>query len=177
MKKFLLLLFYFLSCSAVSLIAQQSITVTGTVTDEKGLPLESVAVKPVNAKGGTLTDSKGQFVLLLKDASQTLEFSYIGFATMRQKIGGSTTLTIVLKEDKNASSLQDVVVVGQQTQSKRKTTTAISSVMGKRHTKPALTQRRSIIAGKGSRFKCTDWNRRTRRSTYHCSKRQQPGKY
>ena len=131
MKKFLLLLFYFLSCSAASLIAQQSITVTGTVTDEKGLPMENVAVKPVNAKGGTLTDSKGIFMLLLKNANETLEFSYVGFATMRQKIGGSTTLTIVLKEDKNASSLQDVVVVGQQTQSKRKTTTAISSVMGK----------------------------------------------
>ncbi len=131
MKKLLLLLLYFLPCCAPALLAQQNITVTGTVTDEKGSPLENVSVKQANAKGGTLTDAQGKFVLTVKEAGATLEFSYVGYTTIKQKVSGSTTLNIALKEDSQSKTLQDVVVVGQQTQSKRKTTTAISSVMGK----------------------------------------------
>ncbi len=114
-----------------SLMAQQKITITGTVTDEKGIPLESVSVKQANTKGGTLTDGKGKFVLNVGSEDATLEFAYIGYTTFRQKLSGSNTLNIVLKEDSQNRTLNNVVVVGQQTQTRRKTTTAISSVLGK----------------------------------------------
>lgn len=131
MKKRLLFLTCFIFCCALSLLAQQKITVTGTVTDEKGLPMESVAVKQSGSKTGTLTNGTGKFTLLVTDANATLEFSFIGYATLKEKLSGKTDVAIVMTADNKNSTLRDVVVVGQQTQSRRKTTTAISSVSGK----------------------------------------------
>ena len=65
--------FFILLLSVNSLLAQK--TVTGTVTDDKGIPIPSVNVIIKNAKKGTLTDFFGKFTLPNIKAENTLVFS------------------------------------------------------------------------------------------------------
>lgn len=72
---------------------------------------------------GTITDLDGKFTLDAPD-NGTLVVSYIGFTTQEVLINGKTTFQIKLGEDSKA--LEEVVVIGYGTRSKRDVTTAIS---------------------------------------------------
>jgi TonB-linked SusC/RagA family outer membrane protein len=128
--KFKLLLLMILALGpAVSRAQAPLLQVTGAIHDEDGKPLEGVSVREVSTKRGTATDVQGRFTLKVKDGNAMLEVSYVGFGTRRIKLDGKSTLDISLKAD-TRGKLQDVVVVGTQTQSRRNTTAAISSVSG-----------------------------------------------
>src|SRR5690606_20712317 len=75
----LLLLF-----TSVPSIAQNQITVSGTVTDENGqsLPGTSIQLKDVSGLG-TITDINGNYNFAIPDeyANGTLIYSYIGYLT------------------------------------------------------------------------------------------------
>lgn len=129
MKSKLTLLLLFALC-VLGAGAQQTFLVKGVVKDNRGNPIPNVSVVETS-KNGTVTDEKGNFSLSVKSDQATLEFSFIGFAKQKVKINGKQTLDIVLLDDENSKSLQDVVVVGVQRQSKKTTTTAISSISGK----------------------------------------------
>jgi len=103
--------------------------VKGRVLDENGQPLSGVSVHETGGKGGTMTNDKGEFSLRVRDIDGGIEFSSVGYASQRVRIGKRLVLDVRLKaEDK---SMQDVVVVGSQEQSRRTTTAAVSSVSGK----------------------------------------------
>ena len=105
---------------------QQSKTakVTGIVKDESGEPLIGVSVLVKGTANGTITDMDGKFSLNAK-AGDILEISYVGYATKTLK-AGSTPLNIVMKED--AQNLDEVVVVGYGTTTKRAMISSVSSV-------------------------------------------------
>ena len=105
-------------------------TVSGKVIDEKGHPLAGVSVTE-NSKNGTVTDEDGTFSLILKTNSTSLNFSYVGYEAQKVSIKGKTNISVILLEDNGKKSLDDVVVVGVQRQTKRTTTSAISSISGK----------------------------------------------
>ncbi len=129
-NKLVLLVFFVTVLYHHQLMAQQNI-ISGTVNSEDGKPLENVTVREIGTKGGTLTNDKGHFTLTVKNPSGIVEFIYVGYVIQKESIAGKTTFSIVLKEDSKNHNLNDVVIVGQQNQSRRKTTTAISSVLGK----------------------------------------------
>lgn len=130
MKRRFILLFLFAYCC--SLVTQaQVITVTGMVRDEQGNPLQNVSVRESASKNGTVTNDDGRFTIKVKNANAALEFIYVGYATQRIKLSGQTTVQVSLKEDTGNKNLREVVVVGGQSQTKRTTTTAISSISGK----------------------------------------------
>ena len=58
--------------------------------------------------------------------SATLEFSYIGYMTQLQPVGGKNEINVNLKED--TQKLDEVVVVGYGTQTKREITGSITNV-------------------------------------------------
>ena len=104
-------------------------TITGTVKDDKGLPLPGVSVTVVSTTIGTVTDLNGNYKLTLPDnASGSLAFSFIGFIKQQVVIGSQTTINISLKPDV-ATALNEVVVVGYGTQ-KRATINGAVSVVG-----------------------------------------------
>ena len=74
---------------------------------------------------GTSTDIDGNFTLEVPDNVNTLVVSYIGMLTREVEIT-SNDLTIFLEE--SASNLDEVIVVGYGTTTKRKTTTSVSVV-------------------------------------------------
>ncbi len=93
--------------NATSLQQSTRKTVTGTVTDANGEPLVGVSVRSKGGKGGTITDIDGHFSMQVGDG-ETIEISYVGYATQTLTANASMPMTIVLEEDKKL--LNEVVV-------------------------------------------------------------------
>lgn len=102
-KRFFSTLVSLFSCA---LIYAQN-TVTGTVTDQGGIPLAGASVIEKDTSNGTATDFDGNFSIDVA-AGAILEFSYIGFKTKEISVGNQTTLTVTLEED--SESLDEVVI-------------------------------------------------------------------
>ena len=103
-------------------------TVSGLITDMDSTPLPGANVVEKGTTNGVTSDFDGNFSLKLINDQATLVVSYIGFATKEVPVNGQSTITISLQE--STAGLDEVVVVGYGTQSKRKVTGAISSVKG-----------------------------------------------
>ena len=106
-------------------VAQQRVTVTGTVT-EKGDPLPGVTILLKNTTNGTTTDADGKYSITVPGENAVLAFSFIGYITQEIQVGAKRTIDVTLVED--AQTLEEVVVVGYGVQRKSVTTAAISSV-------------------------------------------------
>ncbi len=100
-------------------------TVTGTVTDATGTPLPGANVVVKGTTNGTQTDFDGNYTLNVDDDA-TLIFSYLGFVTQEIAVKGNTTVNATMTED--AAALDEVVVTGYSTETKRETTAAVSVV-------------------------------------------------
>lgn len=107
-------------------VVQQQFQVSGTVVDEKGVPLPGTSIVEKGTTNGTQSDFDGNFTLDLTDENVTLEFYYIGFATQDVAVNGQTQIDVIMKE--SASGLDEVVVVGYGTQKRVNLTGAITSI-------------------------------------------------
>ncbi len=106
-------------------VNQTTKKITGVIVDESGEPVIGANVVVAGTTQGTITDFDGNFSL---DASEnsTLEISYIGFLTQKVSLKGKNDLHIVLKED--SQKLDEVVVVGYGTRSRKSITGAVDQV-------------------------------------------------
>jgi TonB-linked SusC/RagA family outer membrane protein len=100
-------------------------TITGTVTDSNGTPLPGTNVLVKGTTNGTQTDFDGNYSINV-EGDATLVFSYLGFQTTEIAVNGQSTVNATLIED--AAALDEVVVTGYQTETKRETTAAVSIV-------------------------------------------------
>ncbi|WP_086593954.1 SusC/RagA family TonB-linked outer membrane protein [Hymenobacter crusticola] len=107
---------------------QTGTPVTGRVVDEKGEALPGVNVVVKNTSIGTATNVEGQYSLNVP-AGATLVFSFIGYSPQELVVNGRSTLDVRFASPQ-ARSLDEVVVVGYGTQTKREVTGAIASVKG-----------------------------------------------
>lgn len=105
---------------------QQQRTISGVVTDEKGLPLPGASIVEKGTRNGATTDLDGKFTLSVNDNAKTLAVSFIGFETIEVSIGNKTEFKIILKP--LSESLQEVVVVGYGTQKRSDITGSVVSV-------------------------------------------------
>ncbi len=118
-------------CSAVLLIYgaaahAQTGTVSGTVTDNAGVPVIGAAVIDIqNRDSGAITDIDGNFSIQA-GIGTTLEISYLGFKTMTVQVSSFSGMDIVMEPD--TEFLDEVVVIGYGTVRKRDLTGAVSSV-------------------------------------------------
>ena len=104
--------------------AQQK-TVTGNVVDEGGVPLPGVNIVIKGTTSGIQTDFDGNYAIEVSPG-QILVFSYLGQKTTERTVGSSSVLNVTMQED--ASQLEEVVVVGFGTQSKRLLTDNIAKI-------------------------------------------------
>lgn len=121
-SKLFYLLFLLFSVSALG----QELVIQGTVFDGANEPLPGVSILVKGTNNGTATDFDGNFTLDGVPASSVLVFSYVGFKDLELMVTNSDPLTIVLQED--AETLDEVVVIGYGTQSKKEVTGAVSVV-------------------------------------------------
>lgn len=71
----------------VQVRAVQQQSVSGTVTDESGLPLPGVSITVKNTTRGVTTDFDGKYNISASQG-ETLVFSYVGYATQEKSVGG-----------------------------------------------------------------------------------------
>ena len=103
----------------------QTKKITGTILDAAGIPVIGANVMVKGTTNGTITDMDGNFTLEV-DKDAILVVSYIGFANQEIKVGNQTNLSITMKED--AEALDELVVVGYGTTTKRSMIASVSSV-------------------------------------------------
>jgi TonB-linked SusC/RagA family outer membrane protein len=103
------------------------IEIVGTVTDVMGDPLIGAGVFVKGTAVGTTTDAMGRYVIKA-DPDAVLVFSFIGFKDGEKPVNNRSVVDITLVEDQNL--LDDVVVVGYGTQSRKTLSTSISKVDG-----------------------------------------------
>ncbi|TPN84004.1 SusC/RagA family TonB-linked outer membrane protein [Aquimarina algicola] len=121
-KTYITFLVFFLG---IITIASAQLSVSGTVTESQG-PLPGVNILVKGTQNGTTTDFDGKYSISNVPEDAILTFSYLGFVTKEVSVNGQSVIDVVLQED--AAALDEIVVVGYGTQSKREVTGAISQI-------------------------------------------------
>lgn len=143
MKRTLLLIAVAL-LSALGLDAQ-TITVRGTVVDESSEPVFGANVLVKGSKTGVATDMEGKYeIQAASDA--VLEFSFLGFATKYESVGGRQVVNVVMASDN--TWLESVVVVGYGTQKRGSLTGAVSGVNGENMIKTRNENPQNMLTGR-----------------------------
>lgn len=108
--------------------AQNLITVEGNISAKDGRgAVSNVSVTVKGSKNGTTTDDKGFFRLSGVPSNGTLIFSSVGFAQQSADVKGRTQFNIVM-EPSEGPRLDEVVVIGYGTRSKKDVTGAVSQI-------------------------------------------------
>lgn len=133
MKKSKLLQFgFFISALllfSISGIAQRKIT--GVVEDAKtNSPLEGATIALKGAKKNTVSKAGGTFELTVPAGKVTLQITFVGYQLKTVTVGENES-HVVVNLTESTNQLSDVVIVGVQTQSRRTSTSAISTVLSK----------------------------------------------
>ena len=109
-------------------ITQQTLTITGTVSDIDGEPIPGVNIKIQGTTAGTFSSAEGTYSVTVPNAQAVLEFSYIGYTTVIEAVNNRNRIDITLLE--SASVLDEVVVVGYGTVRKRDLTGSVAAING-----------------------------------------------
>jgi len=109
----------------VQLTFAQQKTITGTVTDDTGLPLPGANVIVKGTSSGTQSDFDGNYTVSA-NVGQTLVFSYVGFVAKEVKVGAQNKIDVSLLPD--AAALEEVVVTGYSTRNQTVQTSAVVSI-------------------------------------------------
>jgi TonB-linked SusC/RagA family outer membrane protein len=115
-------------CLCISTAFAQRV-ITGKVTstaDSSGLP--GVTITLQGAPGGGVTDASGRFSIQVPASVRALSFSYIGYRPQTFTIGEQSSITVALEVA--SKGLNEVLVVGYGTQTRRDVTGTISSIKG-----------------------------------------------
>lgn len=141
-----LLALFLATLTFTSSFAQRKIT--GTVTDDKQVPLVGATVAIKGTKLATTTDVIGKFTLTVPSNGNTLVISYVGMENREIPIGSSTIINAALTP--TAGSLTDVVVVGYGKARRANLTTAQTSVTAKEIDKTINTTIEQAIQGRAA---------------------------
>ena len=131
-KKVVLFLctFFMLQCMFNYALAQ-GLQVSGRVTSTAtGEPLAGATISVKGSTLATTTNEEGNYTITVPRAGSVLEVSYQGMATREYTVNESGNINFQLEQGAG-SVLNEVVVIGYGTQSRRTVTTAISSVKSK----------------------------------------------
>ena len=116
-----------LLCASTVLLNAQ-ITITGKITDEKGMPLQGAYITLKGTTKSTVSDANGFYSIQVPDEKATLVFSNLGFEVQEIIVKGKTVIHVQLKA--SIKSLDEVVVVGYGTQKKMSMTGSVATLSG-----------------------------------------------
>jgi len=133
--------FYVIAASA-----QESIKVSGKVTDNNSSPLVGVTVAVKGTRNSVVTGSDGTFSIAVPGASSVLVFSYVGFQPQESPVGSQTFFAIRLVQ--SSANLNEAIVVGYGTQKKREITSAITRVDAEQFNKGNISDVSQLLQGK-----------------------------
>lgn len=146
-RAFALSLLWVFALIAAPCVRAQLLTVSGTVYDATGDVLIGVSVSVKgDQKHGTSTDLDGVYTLNDVSSDATLVFSYVGFGAVEEKIGGRTHIDVTLRE--NAELLNEVVVVGYGSLSRKEVSSSIVQVNRDDFAQGAMNNPMEMLTGK-----------------------------
>ncbi len=131
--------------------SKQTVTVRGSVKDDKGEPLPGAVVMPKDETkiNGTVTDVDGNFLLSGVSANEILLISFLGYETVEVAIEGRTSISVTLQP--GAKMLEELVVTGYQSIARGKVTGAVSTVnsnaLQERYTTNIMSNLEGRVAG------------------------------
>ena len=126
--------------------APVEVVVRGKVTGEGGTPLLGASVQVKGTTTGTSTNVEGNFSLTVADANATLVISSVGYDVQEVALAGRTEVTVSLSL--STKVMDQVVVIGYGTASKRDLTGSIVKVSGKEVADKPNTNPVSSLQGK-----------------------------
>ncbi len=120
-------IFTLMLCGVQSMFSQTK-AVSGTVTDDTGMPMPGVSVVVEGTTNGVQTDFDGNYSISDVTASDNLVFTYVGMKSQTVTVGQQSTIDIVLETSLEA--LDEVVVIGYGVQKKALVTGANLNLKG-----------------------------------------------
>lgn len=124
----------------------QSRVVSGVVTGgDDGLPMPRVTVLEKGTNNGTLTDLDGRYSINVSDGS-TLIFSFVGYISKEVQVGSQGAVNIVLEV--NTTELEEVVVVGYGTVTKKDATGSVAAITTEDFNKGVTPSATDLIVGR-----------------------------
>lgn len=130
----------------LSMSAQAQIQVSGTVADDAGEPLPGASVTVKGTTNGVSTDFDGNYVLSNVKSDATLVVTYIGFVSQEIKVDGRSVINITLSE--NRQLLDEVVVVGYGSLSRKELSSSIVQVDKEQFSQGAMNNAMEMLTGK-----------------------------
>lgn len=145
-KLLCLVLLFVCFCSAAS---AQNGKLRGQVTSAfDGKPISGVSVTVVGMSIATQTDETGHYSIDVPQPDGTLLFSYLGYITQRLPIGGRSFIDVKLQPD--ASTLDEVVVVGYGEQNKLRNTQSVSTINAESFKNAPIQTPQQILQGQAA---------------------------
>jgi iron complex outermembrane receptor protein len=129
-----------------SAMAQQRITVSGTVVDVQGEPVIGASVVEKGTTTATVTDIDGKFTLLVSSADATLVVSYLGYKAVERRAADMAGAVITMDEDRML--LDEVVVIGYGSVRKKDLTGSVNTVRAEELNRGAVTSAQEMLLGK-----------------------------
>lgn len=146
LRQFFLCLLLFAAISLqTNLFAQQGV-IRGTIIDTDGVPVIGANVLVKGTTHGTVTDIDGHYMLSDVAPSSTLVFSYIGYIDEEIVYDGQSRIDVILVED--IQSLDEVVVVGYGSLSRRELSSSIVQVDRDKFQPGAVGNPMELLTGK-----------------------------
>lgn len=123
-------IFLFFTFSFATLLAfAQGTAVSGQIKDENGITIPSVNVVEVGTTNGSTSDIDGNYTITVKDPkTAVLRFTFIGYAAKEVAVAGRTSINVDMESA--ATELDEVIVVGYGTSTKKEVTGATAKVDG-----------------------------------------------
>lgn len=111
--------------------------VNGKVVDEKDEPFVGVSVRVKNGNQAVSTNAKGNFAIGIAGPNTIIEFSYIGYSTQNMTVNTAEIVTVKMKPD--PAKLDEVLVIGYGTTTRRTTTGSQSGITAQEIEKQPVT--------------------------------------
>lgn len=124
---------FFLSAALLLFLAAgaQTRTITGTIRDANGNPVQGASVAIKGSKTTTATDAGGTFTLAVPEGSSTLVVSNVGYTSQEVPLSSSQT-DVSVSLTQTSQTLSDVVVIGYGTARKSDLTGSVATIKSER---------------------------------------------
>lgn len=119
-------------------------TVRGKVSDSDGNPMIGVGIVIKNTKSGVVTNVDGNYEIEA-GGTDVLVYSYIGCSDIEEAVGQRRVIDVTMRDDMNI--LEEVVIVGYDTQKKVNLTGSVSAISTEGFEQRPITQASTALQG------------------------------
>lgn len=122
-------------------------SISGKVVDNASkLPMAGASVTTLDGKAGTTSDVEGNFTLRMEGLGNVIQVSLLGYQTQTIRLANEVPISVSMMSTANV--LNDVVVVGYGTRSRKSLSTSISSVSSKEITATPVADAAQALQGR-----------------------------